>query len=145
MQHNAREIMLLLPQWKYLENSLIASSNKRKDSILYVPILFSLNFIFYMHIYIISYVEPSQMQDPGHLSQRNGKMLTVFCTWFHLWQGKGVSQAMWGQCTEGGAIEYKIKKCFSNTHKKTHYSHWNTHTHTTHTHIETHTHIYASL
>ena len=94
MQHNAREIMLLLPQWKYLENSLIASSNKRKDSILYVPILFSLNFIFYMHIYIISYVEPSQMQDPGHLSQRNGKTLTVFCTWFHLWQGKGVSQAM---------------------------------------------------
>lgn len=92
MYHNVRAIMYASTTKKFffkLENSLIASSSKRKDSILHVPILSSSRFTIYTHICVAGYAEQSEMQDPGHLDQR---MKTVFSIWFHHWQG--VSQEM---------------------------------------------------
>lgn len=55
---------------KCLEDSLIASSNKRKGSVLYVPTLTSFSIIFYTFICVASYAEWSKIQDPGHLGQK---------------------------------------------------------------------------
>ena len=58
---------------KYLESSLIASSSKTKNSVLYVPFLSWFSFIFYKCMCVASYAEQSKTQDLGHFGQRNGK------------------------------------------------------------------------
>lgn len=73
---------------KYLENSLIASLNKKKGNVLYVPTLILFNIIF-LYIHLCGYLGRAE-QNAGlwSLGPKKWKMLAVFSTWLHLWQEK---------------------------------------------------------